>query len=543
MGNQDKVAFICEECAGSKNLATKASWTAHMKSFHPKVLQVQADLEKTTTNNHTSNTTLSAPSSNSTPAPTTSAPTTPAPTTPAVRNLAAAAASDAPAPVAPTPVDVAALPLPYDDEEELASDSEVMDMWAEVQECIEKVTTTETEPEKEQENKDELDDKVKRLQTIILRKNDMMKSLKSDKENLKHEVKMMKEVIVDKDKLVDEKEAVIKYCENEKIKQEQNLDELRESYNNILKEKSNLEIEVNTKDFVIKALKKVSETQEKGDVEVVEVSPGTSRVEMDKNNSGSFCNFCDKGFRNNRDLERHIEAKHENTEQSAGYECTLCGDGFSIEKDLSNHVLKCIRSFAIVQCPSCKDNFAKGAMKKHKQKGKCVPKNNEIRNHSSENHRDGERSRIVCRHWKQGQCFRGDSCMFAHVGFQDQTAAKKNTTRLTSETPSPDTSMRPCRNGTSCVWLANHRCHYFHQEQPRHGGQMRVQQRQGYQQQVEQQRQGVRQVQVGHQGGWQSMSNKDCWYQESCRRSQCPFNHKSNMDFPNLLQNKGRIYQ
>ena len=160
MVSQDKVAFICKECAGSKNLATKASWTAHMKSFHPKVLQAQADLEKTTTKNRTSTSSPSALSSTKTPAPSNVAPATAAPITPAVQDPAADETSEAPAPDAPTPTDVAALPLPDDDEEELASDSDVMDMWAEVQECIDKVIKTETEKLK----------KTKRIWTNLMRR-------------------------------------------------------------------------------------------------------------------------------------------------------------------------------------------------------------------------------------------------------------------------------------------------------------------------------------------------------------------------------------
>ena len=566
MLSQEKVAFACEECSGTKNLATKTSWTAHMKSFHPKVLQAQIDLENTTKTNPTSSTTTSTTTS-STPTTTVSTPSNTTSSTPAPSTSAASTATIASVdPPAPATALTPALthnpnPTPENDENELSMDSEIMDLWAEVQECVEKLTMDEMEPEKEQENKDELDEKVKRLQIIIAKKNELTKSLKSEKENLKHEVELMKEVIVNKDILLDEKEATINNLKKESTKLEKNLDELNESYNKLLKEKSNLEIVITTKDFIISEIKKVRESQDNYEEEVTEVPRGSSRIEMNKTTSGNLCNFCGKGFRNNRDLERHIQAKHDHTENPGGYECSLCGDGFTIEQEFTNHVLQCIqRTIAIVQCPSCKDNFAKGALKKHQQRGKCTPKTNQVRNHMIVNHRDGEKSRTVCRHWRNGQCLRGDSCMFAHVGFQNETSNKFFTTESAGKPPAArtDTSQKQCFNGTMCIWLARRRCLYFHQEQPRQGAYQVVNQGQGGQQTINQgqgghqranqganQGQGVQQRvhqgQWGQQGGHGPLSDRECWFQERCRRPACHFNHKSLTDFPNLPQSNGRM--
>ena len=78
--------------------------------------------------------------------------------------------------------------------------------------------------------------------------------------------------------------------------------------------------------------------------------------------------------------------------------------------------------------------------------------------------------------------------MYAHVGFQDPSPVRFNSTEGASVTKSHARAKRPCRNGTCCIWLAQNRCTYSHQEQvqPHHE---------------------PRQVQGSHvrdrQGGWQ----------------------------------------
>ena len=547
MVSQEKVAFLCDECFGNKNLATKASWTAHMKSYHPKVLQAQANLDKTTTTNSTSTTTTStttpAPINTSTISPSTSTsvlqtPATLVPVTPAF---------DATSPEPAHPQN----DLTDNDEEDLNMEDDVMESWAEVQESIDKVMQAIVEPETEQDNKDDLNEKVKRFKAIVEKKNVMVQLGKETKKKLEQELKLTKEVNEKQHTELEEKTSEIETLKkkiredseqvNESMKisdnlknLEKDLEELRSSNNEILKQKNNLEIENSTKDFIIKEIKKVMESKEQNEEEIVVLSEGNSGVQMDKNLSGNICNFCEKSFRNNRDLDRHIQDKHERTEShSEGYECTLCGDGFTREAEFNNHVLQCIkRTIHIVQCPSCKNNFATGALKKHIQKGKCSPKatGNGMRNHPRADHRDESRSKTVCRHWKRGNCLKGDTCMFAHVGFQDNAQAKHFITRNASVVGTPPNSKTSCRNGQSCVWLAQNRCNYLHkdQNQPLREGHL------GHQGgwQVQRGQQGGHQR--GQLGGQQPLSDSECWYQERCRRPACHFNHNSLSDFPNL---------
>ena len=64
------------------------------------------------------------------------------------------------------------------------------------------------------------------------------------------------------------------------------------------------------------------------------------------------------------------------------------------------------------------------------------------------------RSREVCFHWKRGNCFKGDSCRFSHVGRQNNAGSAQNT-RSTQR-------VALCKNGSSCDWLAKGNCSYFH---------------------------------------------------------------------------------
>ena len=64
------------------------------------------------------------------------------------------------------------------------------------------------------------------------------------------------------------------------------------------------------------------------------------------------------------------------------------------------------------------------------------------------------RSRIVCKHWKNGNGFKGDKCGFNHVGRQ-----RSRDSIVTSRT---HTKVPECINGSSCEWLAKSSCIYFH---------------------------------------------------------------------------------
>ena len=167
MAAEDKIKIVCQECG--KDFSSKQNYIKHFTLYHPKCVMTNQTTSGTTstpskTISTPSNTTPNPSNTTSTPAPSTSAaPTTPDNMAPADHpDPASATSSPAPAPNH--------VPTPEIEDDELSMDSELMDLWAEVQECVEKLTMDEIEPEKELENKVVLDEKVKRLHTIIAKK-------------------------------------------------------------------------------------------------------------------------------------------------------------------------------------------------------------------------------------------------------------------------------------------------------------------------------------------------------------------------------------
>ena len=160
------------------------------------------------------------------------------------------------------------------------------------------------------------------------------------------------------------------------------------------------------------------------------------------------------------------------TDKHKEVECNLCGKGFNNKTDLTKHIEKCSeKNVTIVQCPSCKQNFAQGALKKHTTRGKCklqitvrfagtdcnLVSNNAgaTRKHMREEHMEiNTRSREVCRHYRRGNCLKGDSCTFSHVGAQILFQHEINSTQTTT---------RRCWNKEKCVWLQRGGCHFFHE--------------------------------------------------------------------------------
>ena len=500
----------------------------------------------------------------------------------------------------------------YQEEEWMKTVAEEMDIIQEMEELTQH--NEDNELTNEQTLKDELKEKMIRFKIIVEKKSNVVKALKEVKERLEYDIEMRKEVESNNaeeiTKLQNEnkegkkivisaiseskaKKDSVKEIVKEKAKLVKSLEELREAHAHIAKEKNNLEIELQTKDFMIK--EKTNLLTKHGiqeDVEVVaEIEPSSNR--MDKN-SGPMCIACDRKFVSDHDLENHMNSKHEKN----------------------------------VKCPSCKNVFTRDALKKHTDKGKCTPKDvsyvctvckmlcideEDLKEHKKADH-DDNRSKQVCRHYKKGNCRRGDSCPWAHVG---------HVTQENSNITHKSTTVRPCRNGIDCVWKARGRCHFQHEGvgkqtprpapqgpqraplaprpaprglrpasqgpgpasqglRPANQGPHRVplnprstpqvlrptpQQRQQQQsdplrclnglncinlakgncvfggvyyhrapsnmrEQLEQEQ--MEQEELEQEQFAQQQQERLCWYNENCRRSACPFTHLSLTDFPNL---------
>ena len=249
---------------------------------------------------------------------------------------------------------------------------------------------------------------------------------------------------------------------------------------------------------------------------------------MNHDTSGPYCVACKISFISDRDLDKHMNDKHQSKE------CPLCDETHANKLELISHINMCMERNAVgsfVQCDKCKKNFNREGLRRHNANGGCrhVPKKqtlvcnkcnavcisiSDLRKHTMEDHNE-ERSREVCRHWKEGKCFRGESCKFSHVGFQTTSGSTRSATTGASN---------PCRNGSTCVWLARGKCHFDHQ------------------------REGTQDTRQ-NQHRWsetQIRSERICWYNESCRRNPCPYkhiSHGSNTDFPSLSRNQPQRIQ
>ena len=244
------------------------------------------------------------------------------------------------------------------------------------------------------------------------------------------------------------------------------------------------------------------------------------QVQMNKTNSGPKCLPCERRFVTERDLENHMNAKHQPKK------CPLCNETFKSKLDLVSHINNCVDTPRYTgqqnNCNHCNKSFSRVELNRHIQNDSCRSgtrnitckqcnaiciSQDDLRKHIADDH-ENTRSREVCRHWKAGNCFRGDRCMFAHVGYQDKSGASNSV------------SSTPCRNGRNCSWLERGHCKFGH----RGSGE------------------GARQSQ-SRQSSSQRRSEKMCWDNENCRKNFCSYKHVTRTDFPNIGMNQNKGHQ
>ena len=209
-----------------------------------------------------------------------------------------------------------------------------------------------------------------------------------------------------------------------------------------------------TKEKLVQSLQEALGIEDAEEAEVEEVASQLSEEPVHE------CNACNRKFKTNPDLERHIQAKH--TE----YPCTYCDKLFSSEAALARHHAACEGlGPANSRCNKCNKNFTTQGLKRHdptchgSNKFECTPcgeifkSSNELKKHTEEEH-DMEiiKSRVVCKHWRKGHCTKGLACLFSHVGRQNEPITTSKTT----------TRVPACSNGAGCEWLARGSCSYFH---------------------------------------------------------------------------------
>ena len=419
-------------------------------------------------------------------------------------------------------------------------------------EALENLAENEFDPDMANEVKEKTKEKLKRYKAIMTKKTGLQKKTEQNVKQLDEQISRLKNDAVLREEVLDNKEISLNEKDKEiedmlkekkkikekhdKLQQENtnNLHKLQKENGQLVKDKQDLKFEIENQKSLITILK-----EKAGDVDYEEEEPEvqvTARVVMDKEISANKCTACNKTFNKNEDLERHMNAKH--TEK----QCILCEKVCDSERELINHQAICVdQGVQTVSCKKCKKNYTNYGIKRHEPHchgeekfvcpkcGQTEKTARDIKNHMQEDHEERrlrEKSREVCWHWRQGNCFRGNSCNFSHVGHQKRV----NSTR----TNESSTQAGDCHNGPSCQWKQQGQCRYFHQgvgvQKPQ-----RVQGLHGRYQEV-----------GGNHGAHQPRAHRRqlCRWNEQCfRKETCKFEHTSNRGFPQNQRNQHRPIQ
>ena len=382
----------------------------------------------------------------------------------------------------------------------------------------------------EDESANEMSDKIERLRTCFKKKSAVLKEMK---EKYDHEVSLREEVEQRQKEKLDKnekdmkmlrdrsisilkeskkKKKHIKELEKDRNQMNQELTDLRVANGILVQDNSVLKIDNENKSKYIKELQKIAEPSD--EPEVVQVV--TSTVLMNKTTKENKCHACDSSFATSRDLDRHISDKH------SPKTCDFCDEVLDNERLFKKHLESCQEySNTTVDCNKCHKKFTRFGIKRHGEKchgpqatvyscadcGKNGKSLNEIKKHQEAEHKEDEfeRSREVCKHWRQGNCFKGNRCMFSHVGHQQKQTVNSNSTSSTW-TPA-------CKRGESCEWMAKGSCRYFHKG-------------------VGVQKPSSQGAQSHHRPSKsQESRSKECHFQDRCYNPSCPFKHSKTTNF------------
>ena len=159
---------------------------------------------------------------------------------------------------------------------------------------------------------------------------------------------------------------------NAKEKKEHNesLEKVRKDNGKLTKDNQNLKFELENKESMIRSLKETCgiddeehdmEEEIEEDPEDTEENRDTSTVSMDNDTSGNKCTACNKTYKTNKDLENHMNAKH-NQKQ-----CVLCDKICASETELVRHHTQCLQQgINTVVCSKCNKNFTSFGLRRHK---------------------------------------------------------------------------------------------------------------------------------------------------------------------------------
>ena len=305
---------------------------------------------------------------------------------------------------------------------------------------------------------------------------------------------------------------------------------MNEMVGNVTKSNNNLKSEVSKLKAHIESLEEAIAPDAVPETVEVEVhnQEVAARVTMNKESSEHRCHACDKLFNADKDLNSHIRDKHTESESV----CHMCDKKFTTKKQAHEHI--CMEGEIVAQvCEKsyCKKEFVSStALKDHMKTnhfghqrsvcpkcGEICGNKGEIKKHMetcTKNSHEGkdkrERNKEVCYHWRRGNCNRGSSCGFSHVGKQDTHRPQAQVAANT-----------PCRNGPTCTFHSRGRCRFNHQPIRRHQGEQ------------------YRNRDKSRQGKRPQAIREECKFGGDCDRvPNCPFLHNLT-DFPQYNKSHG----
>ena len=305
---------------------------------------------------------------------------------------------------------------------------------------------------------------------------------------------------------------------------------MNEMVGNVTKSNNNLKSEVSKLKAHIESLEEAIAPDAVPETVEVEVhnQEVAARVTMNKESSEHRCHACDKLFSADKDLNSHIRDKHTESESV----CHMNEKKFTTKKQAHEHI--CMEGEIVAQvCEKsyCKKEFVSStALKDHMKTnhfghqrsvcpkcGEICGNKGEIKKHMetcTKNSHEGkdkrERNKEVCYHWRRGNCNRGSSCGFSHVGKQDTHRPQAQVAANT-----------PCRNGPTCTFHSRGRCRFNHQPIRRHQGEQ------------------YRNRDKSRQGKRPQAIREECKFGGDCDRvPNCPFLHNLT-DFPQYNKSHG----
>ena len=434
------------------------------------------------------------------------------------------------------------------------------------QDLLDELQKVENELQDNEDEHDELIEIVKRLRVVLKKKTDIQRVFKMSheeemekrdevEEDMKKEIeKHQKDIKALRDRNISilkeskKKKQVNKELDKEKSELQNEITVLRVKNGILAKDISDFKIQLDNKSKYVKQLEEQNAPDNDEEAEIAIVVEKSATI-MSKKSQEHNCNACERTFANNKDLDNHMEAKH--SQQI----CNFCEEVFINISDLRRHTDQCVEyNKTTIKCKKCQKTFTRFGIKAHgnmchgkmtndiyacsecefKARSAINVKNHQakehteivyacdecghkeksardISNHQATKHRDAETevSKEVCKHWRNGNCWKGNKCLYSHVGFQ-----KSNSSKTTSKTNTSGWSPA-CRHGEGCSWLAKGDCRFFHK--------------------------GVG-VQKPAQSKQQTQSKEDrmCHFNDKCTNNMCRFKHSLAEGFQSQRRQQGQ---